>query len=430
MDARKMNATNGKDVSVSMFTNSLPMGESLHRTALEETMLGVLNRNNEVALQDTTQHEIVALRTRHNLADAHTHQRQSDTQRLIVQRLPSLWHEAEETPQHVLEQKFLRKFFQLHGQETAIRMNRTMLFYAASIAMVTVGAFLNQKRLTASLLDPCFDNLRDILNNFHVPLVPLREELLHDGNIYRTLQNTITGDVIVLVDPNNPTGFSLLQHGRQGFQELIQYCKDYNKILMIDFCFAAFALMDPEIGRFDIYEMLEKSGVSYIAIEDTGKTWPLQDAKCAMLTASRDLHQHIYNIHTAILLNVSPFILNLLSAYIDDSMADGFASVRNVLEENRDFAREALEGTCLQYVEPVVPVSVAWFKITDPQVTATQICQAAYNSNVYVLNGSYFYWSRKELGERYIRIALAREPGQFRDAILRLQAGLDDVGCD
>src|SRR5205807_3916332 len=109
-----------------------------------------------------------------------------------------------------------------------------------------------------------------------------------------------------------------------------------NKILMIDFCFAAFALMDPELGRFDIYEMLEESGVSYIAIEDTGKTWPIQDAKCALLTVSKDLHQQTYNIHTAILLNVSPFILNLLSAYIDDSMADGFASVKRSEEHTSE----------------------------------------------------------------------------------------------
>jgi hypothetical protein len=182
--------------------------------------------------------------------------------------------------------------------------------------------------------------------------------------------------------------------------------------------------MDPKIGRFDIYEMLEESGVSYVAIEDTGKTWPVQDAKCALLTVSKDLHHQVYNIHTAILLNVSPFILNLLSAYIDDSTADRFGSVKNVLEENRKFACGALDGSVLEYIQPFVNVSVAWFKIADPELTATDICEAAYKSNVYLLNGSYFYWSRKDLGERHVRIALAREPGQFRDAILQLRESL------
>jgi aspartate/methionine/tyrosine aminotransferase len=326
-----------------------------------------------------------------------------------------------------LEQKFITKFFRLHRQETAIKMDRTMLFYAASISMITVATLLTQRRLTVSLMDPCLDNLRDILKNFHVPVSPLKEELFHDGDIYRNLENSVTGDVVALVDPNNPTGFSLLKHGREGFQELIQYCKDYKKILVIDFCFASFALMDPEIGRFDVYEMLEESGVSYLAIEDTGKTWPIQDAKCAMLTASQDLYQQVYDIHTSTLLNVSPFILNMLSAYIDDSESDGFASVRDVLENNRNLARETLRGTVLEYMEPVVKVSVAWFKIKDRGLTATRLCQAAYNDDVYILSGAYFLWSRRELGERYVRIALAREPKQFRNAILQLRESLNGL---
>jgi aspartate/methionine/tyrosine aminotransferase len=382
---------------------------------------------NETAfkLHDITQHEIIALRTRHNLASAHTRQRQSRSQRQIIQRLPHLWYEAEETTQHALEQKFITKFFRLHRQETAIRLDRTVLFYAASISMITVATLLTQRRSTVSLMDPCLDNLRDILNNFHLPVLPLKEELFHDGDIYRNLENNITGNVVALVDPNNPTGFSLLKHGRGGFQELIRYCKDYKKILVIDFCFASFALMDPEIGRFDVYEMLEESGVSYLAIEDTGKTWPILDAKCAMLTASQDLYQQVYDIHSSILLNVSPFILNMLSAYIDDSESDGFASVREVLESNRNLARETLRGTVLEYMEPIVKVSVAWFKIKDRGLTATRLCQAAYNDEVYILSGAYFLWSRRELGERYVRIALAREPKQFRNAIFQLRETLN-----
>lgn len=93
----------------------------------------------DIGLSDITQHEILALRTRYNLADAHTHQPQSLTQRHIVHRLPQLWFEAEKTTQYVLEQKFIKKFFRLHRQDTALRLDRTMLFYAASIAMVTIA---------------------------------------------------------------------------------------------------------------------------------------------------------------------------------------------------------------------------------------------------------------------------------------------------
>jgi hypothetical protein len=54
-------------------------------------------------------------------------------------------------------------------------------------------------------------------------------------------------------------------------------------------------------------------------IEDTGKTWPIQDAKAALIKCSRDIYPDIYNIHTSYLLNVSPFILNLVTRYVLDS---------------------------------------------------------------------------------------------------------------
>lgn len=377
--------------------------------------------NIQQQLHDITQHEILALQTEFNLADAHTHQRQSATQRNIVARLPQLWYEAEETTQRALEQKFIQRFYGLHRQPSALKTDKTMLFYAASIAMVAASTFCMQKRLTVSLIDPCFDNLVDILKNMEVPLRALHEEVLYDGEqIYQNLARANVGDVLCLVDPNNPTGFSLAKHGRAGFEEVIRFCKDYNKILFVDFCFASFALLDPAFGRIDIYEMLEQSGVTYIAIEDTGKTWPLQDAKCALMRVSDDIHAQVYNIYTSILLNVSPFILNMLSEYLLDAAEENMASVAGLLHENREFLKQQVQGSILEYVEPVVQTSVAWLRITDPNLNATQVQQLAYGKNVYVLPGTYFFWSRRETGERFIRLAMARQPELFRGAVTNL----------
>jgi hypothetical protein len=56
-------------------------------------------QDEEKIFEDLTQHEIVALRTQHDLADAHTHQKQSRSQRDIVESLPTLWFEAEQKSQ-------------------------------------------------------------------------------------------------------------------------------------------------------------------------------------------------------------------------------------------------------------------------------------------------------------------------------------------
>lgn len=380
-------------------------------------------------LVDLTQHEIQALRTRFNLADAHTHQRQSAAQRTIVDRLPALWYEAEEGLQSTYERRFTEAFFRLHRQPTALARDKTLLSYAASISTMVAGMYLKRRRMSVTLVEPCFDNLYDVLGNMGVPLYPLDEEALHDPDrIYAELKRRVRTDALFLVDPNNPTGFTLLQYGRKGFEEVVRFCKDHDKLLVFDFCFASFTLFDPELARFDVYELLEESGVSYLAIEDTGKTWPVQDAKCAMITASDDIREDVYNLHTSVLLNVSPFVLNMLTQYVEESERDSLASVREVLTANREAIRKALAGTFLQYQDPVADVSVAWARINHPEMTATELQRVLGAAEVYVLPGRFFYWSQPDKGESYVRFALAREPQVFADAMVRMREVLERHG--
>jgi aspartate/methionine/tyrosine aminotransferase len=257
--------------------------------------------------------------------------------------------------------------------------------------------------------------------NLGVPLYPIDESALYDaGRIYAELKKLVRTEALFLVDPNNPTGFSLLRHGRQGFEEVVRFCRDHDKLLIIDFSFASFTLFDPELARFDVYELLEQSGVRYMAIEDTGKTWPVQDAKCAMITPSDDIKDAVYNIHTSVLLNVSPFVLNMLTKYLEDSIDDGLYAIADVLMRNREAARKALDGTILRYQEPAVKTSVAWFRIDHPDLTATELHRLFVADGVYVLPGRYFYWSQPSKGESYVRLALARDPEMFADAMTRL----------
>jgi aspartate/methionine/tyrosine aminotransferase len=388
-------------------------------------------QDEEKTFEDLTQHEIVALRTQHNLADAHTHQKQSSSQRDIVESLPTLWFEAEQESQHHFEQKFIEAFFELHGQKDVPAMNRTLLAYAASVSMMIVGMYLKRRNLTVSLIEPCFDNLADLLKELQVGLSPLPEDVLADpSTIYEKLVATVQTDAVCVVDPNNPSGFTMLANGEESFAELIRYCVDYQKTLIMDFCFASFALCDPKIGRIPIYELLESSGVSYIAIEDSGKTWPVQDAKCALVTTSRDLFDDVYNTQTTVILNVSPFTLNVLEKYVRDSISDGFASVRETITTNRQAAIEALSGTILEHVPPVVETSVAWFAIRDPDLNATRLQQMLVEHDVYVLPGTYFFWNSPELGDRHVRVALAREPEMFRAAVAALADALNKIARD
>ncbi len=377
--------------------------------------------------EDITQHEIAALKTRFNLADAHTHQSQSASQQRIVASLPQLWYRAENQTQHQSEQEFIEAFYRFHGQHRALqRKDEIYLLYAASIGMHITATYLRKHNMRVGLIEPCFDNLHDLMKHMQVPMSPLSERLFHEPSaIYGNLLEHATElDAIVLVDPNNPTGFSLFSPGPLAFLEVVRFCLDYDKLLIIDLCFAAFMLTSGQ-PRCDVYAILEDAGVRYIAMEDTGKTWPLQDAKCATIMASRDINEDIYNIVTSVLLNVSPFILNLITRYVEDSAADDFASVREVLETNRACARAQLDGSLLGYCEPMVNTSVAWFKIKNPRLSADELQAYLLQQSIYVLPGKYFYWHNPQQGQHFIRIALARQPEMFAQAMNILCAALE-----
>lgn len=376
--------------------------------------------------QDITQHEIEALKFEYNLADAHTHQSQSPTQKKIVERLPELWFEAENTKQYDMEQKFIKTFFRVQRRHKALEPNNALLIYAASIAMVITANYLLKRKMSIGLMEPCFDSIHDILKHMQIKMEPLKEEWLYDENkIYENLEKNIKADSLFIIDPNNPTGFTLFAKSKKAYQELLRFAKDKNKLLIFDFCFASFMLPDVNLDVFDLYELLEESGVSYVAIEDTGKTWPVQDAKAALIKCSKDIYPEIYNIHTSYLLNVSPFILNLLTEYILDSEKDNFASVYNLLVKNRDIAKKELTGSLLELQEPKAKVSVAWLKIKNPKVKATELQKAVLAEGVYVLPGTYFFWNDHKRGEQYIRIALARNTEMFEPAIKLVRSALD-----
>lgn len=378
-------------------------------------------------LEDITQHEISALKTRHNLADAHTHQNQSRTQAEIVRKLPQLWQRAQTLTQYESEQAFIKAFYQFHGQHHALkRSDEIYLVYAASVAMHITATFLRKHDMSVALIEPCFDNLHDLLKHMEVPMTPLPEAILADPTqVYRLLEKTASAvDAIFLVDPNNPTGTSMFAEGPETFIEVAKYCRDHGKILILDFCFASFFKIAGG-ERVDAYAILDEIGTDYLVMEDTGKTWPLQDTKCATLMSSRRLNPEIYSIVTSVLLNVSPFILQVVTEYINDSEADGFASVRDVLQTNRRVAREYLEGTMLRYVEPAIETSVAWFEIQRDDLSGDDLQAYLLTHQAYVLPGRYFFWSHPEQGRSFVRLALAREPDAFEAALQVIRQALE-----
>lgn len=377
---------------------------------------------------DITQHEIEALKHDYNLSDAHTHQFQSDTQKKIISKLPELWYSSEKRKQEDVENEFIKNFFRVHGRPSGMSGTKPLLIYASSIAMVVTANYLAKKKLSVNLMHPCFDNITDILKNMNVPLHPLEDVWLQDSKtIYKTLEENVIGDALFIVEPNNPTGTSLFTQGKDAWLELVRYAKDHNKTLLLDLCFTAFLNKEHKYKLFDLYELLDKSGVSYIAYEDTGKTWPLQDTKVAIIKTSRDVFSDVFNIYTAYLLNVSPFVLSLVNEYVLDAERTEFKEVFSLLDINRETGNKTLAGSLLLPIEQKVNIPVMWCKITDPKIRASDLKNHLARDGVHVLPGTYFFWSDPGKGDLFIRIALARNPDMFKESIQALRKSLDKL---
>jgi len=85
-----------------------------------------------------------------------------------------------------------------------------------------------------------------------------------------------------------------------------------------------------------------------------------------------------------------------------------------------------LNSDLLEVHQPKTQMSVAWVRILDPNKRATDLQQQIYDKEeVYVLPGTYFFWDNPKRGERYLRIALARDTELLTKAVKRIARALE-----
>ncbi|WP_219639562.1 pyridoxal phosphate-dependent aminotransferase [Cohnella sp. CFH 77786] len=368
-------------------------------------------------LPNLTRYESIGINRTFNLADGHAHQPQSVSQRQIVGRLPELFDEAEYARQSDLEEEFRGLFYGLAGQRTAATLPRALCCYSASLSTDLIATYAASRGLRVALLHPCFDNLATIMKRREVPLVPLSEQQLSPERLDDTFAN-LAADAVFLTLPNNPTGFEM---SREAWERLVSLCGRFDKLLILDFTFRFFSRQP----FWDQYELLEQSGIRYLAVEDTGKTWPTQDLKCSILAMSPDLHADILELHNDILLNVSPFILRLLNEYLKDTEREGLPSaIWATIDRNRQMVREAIDSTFLFPENPDSTISVEWLRIRNPSIRSVDLVDRLHGHGLGILPGDHFYWADLSEGERFVRFALARSPEMVERACSILREGI------
>ncbi|MEU2043009.1 pyridoxal phosphate-dependent aminotransferase [Nocardia niwae] len=358
-----------------------------------------------------------------NLSDAHCRQPLTSSQIEIVERFPELFHEAGKQSQSELEEAFVAAFMRLAGEPMHQDVSRYMLSYSASSAITMVVSHCARAGKRVALIEPVFDNISSILRRENVELVPLSER---DCTVDRlpAAMARLEPAVVWLVSPNNPTGWTLSE---PEFRTLVQCCADRRCTLVLDSSFRFFA---PVPIGWSQYEVLEESGISYLVLEDTGKTWPTREIKVGLTVCSPDMYAEMYRLHDDLLQSVSPFHLRVLTEFIEDSSNNGVErSVLSAVLQNRSILRSVLADAGLAFVTDMQsPVSVDWL-LLEEGLDCADFVHEAIREGVHVLPGTNFFWDQPERGRNFVRVALARDPQLvlegaqlLRDTAIRLAA--------
>ncbi len=309
------------------------------------------------------------------------------------------------------EDRFRQAFFTLAGQPTAARSARTLFCPAASFALDIVANYLRLYAMSASLIEPTFDSLADILKRHRVPLHAVAESELLQRGVDDWLR-FLTTDALVLVTPNNPTGHML---SPADWHAIIDWCTTTGTMLIVDCCFRFF---DDTQCSWDQYALLEASGIRYIMIEDTGKTWPTGGLKVSAMSADQQTFTGLQTVYRDLLIALSTINLCVVTAYIETMTSEDLnTTVRRLSIRNRQIVRATLVDSWLQ--PTATQGSLEWARIMTT-VTDEALVQHLQQFGIFLLPGRAFFWSRPSSNTRFLRIALMRDEEMVTRAMQRL----------
>jgi aspartate/methionine/tyrosine aminotransferase len=366
-----------------------------------------------LATRTLTDRQVAVLDREYNLADGHAYRPCTSAERALLDVAPARFQQVDRRRQAAIETDYFEAFFSLGAQTLDRTHFERFPCFTASTGIEIIANYLRLNDLSVTLIEPCFDNLKDILRRHQIPLSVFPDLLLSaDGEALQEFLEQISTDVLFLVSPNNPTGSTL---GKANLARIIAFCSRSSIILILDTCFRFYL---PEEEVYDQYKMLAESDINCILIEDTGKTWPTLEIKAPFISVSDRLVDPIARINSDFLLHISPFAIGLLTDFVRLSIDDRRGQIRAVVAENRAALNAELASTFLVPIEqPFMSVSWARIESAMPAVTLSELLA---EQNVHVLPGNQFFWSDESLGDPFLRLALVRDTAMFAQAVARL----------
>lgn len=369
----------------------------------------------QAAEENNTALQRLAIDGNINLADGHARQPLHPFEVKLLGGSQRIFHDVWRQDYTTVENAFLDRFFAVNRQR---RPGQVLLSYSVSSLVHSVGIHLRRQRSIVCYAEPCFDNFIDLVANAGVPTSRVDYSML--GGM---LDSAPDFDVLWLVVPGNPNGYEL---DEAFLAAVAEYCRRNGTVLVVDCCFRLFS---PQMTSWCQYTVLAESGASYIILEDTGKVFPFLDLKVGMLAASPDLIGPLHRLNRDLLLNMSPWMLELLGRSCEGAAELGLADYlwRNVARNRAEFVRGVCSSGLLRDLCPTSTVPLLWLEVAeDAPFDAVELRRELHRRDVHVLDGRYFYAERQR-GTRRLRIAISRSPRIIHAAAQRIAATIQEL---
>ncbi len=280
---------------------------------------------------------------------------------------------------------------------------------ASRIEVITTSPSIDIMRLfleERSEIEPCFvESRRDRTDG------ALDPDALVEHVRLNLAYPSDTAKLVLLTSPENPTG-SVWK--TSDLAAIAGACADHGAVLLMDHSFLVAGVHEEEVPRiWDVAPV----GCEWLAIWDTGKTFGLNEDKLGFIVAGGSkiggaLDESIAVMQFGVARRQKIFFRQLLEQARGH---DHVRMLREVCRTNLGCLQEGTHGTPVA-VRPIEAGTFALLDCTRLDRSDEQLRLHLLGHGVGVVAGNVFFhgdWKP----DRYLRIALAREPSRFAEAV-------------
>ena len=368
--------------------------------------------------ESLTAWEIRSLGNRYNLSDGHAREPLSTVELHSIRDIFELVSKEYRSQDQRFEEECFVKAFLAAAKEPLDVLDRAsvQMHYSASSAIALIAAALRDDGVDhIKVLHPSFDNIPHLFRRHGLRVYAMNEDDAAKGYLPK-IDSIVPGAVFITM-PNNPTGWTPSENE---LLRLSEYCAKYQIPMVLDLTFRFQQMLD-----FSVYETLFRvPELQFVTIEDTGKTWNLNDMKCSFTVSYPSAFANkVREVADELLLNVSPTVLALLSRILTAAVSGGDRQVsgrgpltlrRELASRNRAKLNGMLQSLCLPTAQDSESF-VAWVPLIDGW-SASEVAHLSESAGVSILPGDEFFWAYED-PPQYLRVALLRDEAYFGEAI-------------